>query len=455
MGSDGCSREPKRYGYSFHSRATSVFLVLLLVFLFLPAVAPVAVAGTKVSGDPADPSAGGTVLDAGTGSSFTATPAAAVTIRPTPAPTRQNRTSLVQVAKNIADRPKVTVPSGLFFLIVAIAFVGLVAILYLLLRDGGGRPAAQKKPENTATGHTTVIDGPVAPDPAWPPENGYPGPAVPFPPSLEKRFLHPVFIGEGGLARVFRAQNAKTGVTVAVKVPVRFDEVTGTHFTKDIVLWQGLVHPNIIRIYSSNILPVPYIEMEYALSSLAGIPLPLSEEKAVKMVLGIARGLAFAHDRGIVHRDIKPENILLSADGVPKITDWGLGKAIGDPRQSSMIGFSPTYAAPEQLAPHRFGRPGQATDIYQIGMLLAQLLTGAPVFRGEGMHDRNLAILDEAPVIPRWEGRHERELRGIIQRCLAKKPDERYASVADLLRDLEVCCDPSGERAVPPSVCYL
>ena len=159
-------------------------------------------------------------------------------------------------------------------------------------------------------------------------------------------------------------------MTVAVKVPVRFDEVTGTHFTRDIVFWQGLEHENIIRILSSNILPVPYIEMEYAPSSLAAISLPLPEEEAVRILLGIARGLAYAHEKGIVHRDIKPENILLTAEGVPKITDWGLGKAIGDTRQSSVIGFSPAYAAPEQIAPHRYGRPGPATDIYQLGMLL-------------------------------------------------------------------------------------
>jgi hypothetical protein len=431
-----CSRKPERPCRSFCKTVTTVFLALLLASLFLPAVAAFAAAGMDVSGNPAGPPAGPAVMDAETGSSFTPSLAAAVTVMPTPVPDRQNRTSIVQIVKNIADRPKVTVPSGLFFLIVAIAFTGLLAILYLLLRGGGGQPAAQKKTGNAASGHATVIDWTAHQGQASPQDNGYPGPAVPFPPSLGKRFLNPVFIGEGGLARVFRAQDAKTGATIAVKVPVRFDEVTGTHFTKDIALWQGLVHPNIIRIYSSNILPVPYIEMEYAPSSLAAIPLPLPEEKAVAMVLGIARGVAFAHDQGIVHRDIKPENILLSADGIPKITDWGLGKAIGDPRQSSLIGFSPAYAAPEQLAPHRFGRPGKATDIYQIGMLLAELLTGAPVFHGEGVHDLNLAILERRPVIPRWEGRHERDLRGIIQRCLEKKPEERYASVADLIRDL-------------------
>jgi serine/threonine protein kinase len=138
-----------------------------------------------------------------------------------------------------------------------------------------------------------------------------------------------------------------------------------------------------------------------------------------------------------VHRDIKPENILITAEGVPKITDWGLGKAIGDTRQSSMIGFSPAYAAPEQIAPHRYSKPGPATDIYQIGMLLYEMLTGAPAFTGEGMHDLNVAILDETPVLPSWSGRHEDELLRIILRCLSKRPEDRYGSVADLIRDLE------------------
>jgi serine/threonine protein kinase len=177
--------------------------------------------------------------------------------------------------------------------------------------------------------------------------------------------------------------------------------------------------------------------MEYAPSSLAAIHLPVPEEEAVRILLGIGRGLAYAHEKGIVHRDIKPENILLTAEGVPKITDWGLGKAVGDTRQSSVIGFSPAYAAPEQIAPHRYGRPGPATDIYQLGMLLCELLTGAPVFRSEGLHDLNTAILEDIPVIPLWNGRHTNELKQIILRCLAKKPEDRYVSVIALIRDLE------------------
>jgi Protein kinase domain len=414
-----------------HYRVTMVSVILFFALLIVPSAASASSGNAGIAGVTADRSIHSTIAPG----ISTVQPSANVPLQPTPVLTRQNRTQLIQIVKIGTERPKVTVPSGVFLLIVAIAVAGLLAILYVLIRRNTGSSGIQKKPGDTVPGNATIIGKPVTP--ASESAGSADGPAVSFPPSLEKRYIHPEFIGEGGLARVFRAQNAKTGRIVAVKVPVRFDEVTGTHFTRDIVFWQGLEHTNIIRIWSSNILPVPYIEMEYAPSSLAAIPLPLSEKEAVRILLGIARGLAYAHEKGIVHRDIKPENILLSAEGVPKITDWGLGKSIGDTRQSSVIGFSPAYAAPEQIAPHRYGRPGPATDIYQIGMLLCELLTGAPAFRAEGMHDLNMAILDDTPVIPRWNGSHGLELERIIRRCLAKKPEERYVSIADFIRDLE------------------
>jgi hypothetical protein len=431
MGEAGYKRIRAKHSASPGYHFIGLFVVLLLVLLALPAAVSASTGHAGISASPAWPS-----LHSREASGIIAAPLAAMTVQPTPEPVRENRTSVIQIAKKAAERPKVSVPSGVFLVLVAIAIVGLLAILYLLIRRTAGSRRGMKKPENPArVGNPTVIDGTLAP--AEKTTGGYPGPAVQFPPSLEKRFAHPEFIGEGGLARVFRARNIRTGMTVAVKVPVRFDEVTGTHFTRDIVFWQGLEHENIIRILSSNILPVPYIEMEYAPSSLASIPLPVPEEEAVRILLGVARGIAYAHEKGIVHRDIKPENILLTAERVPKITDWGLGKALGDTRQSSVIGFSPAYAAPEQIAPHRYGRPGPATDIYQLGMLLAELLTGAPVFRSEGLHDLNTAILEDIPVIPPLNGRHGDVLRQVILRCLAKKPEDRYASVTGLIRDLE------------------
>ena len=416
------------------SRIIVILFLLVLLLIVVPAAGVTSTAGAGLVKDPAGMPATLSFRARGADPSLvSAASDRALTVRPSPTPTpaRLNRTSLLQtLVKNAAERPKVTIPAFLYILIVVIAFAGLGVLLYLLIRRGAGSSAGDRI---RAGNHATIVEVPTAAE-ASP---GYPEPAVPFPPSLRKRFLNPVFIGEGGLARVFRVQNARTHQTVAVKIPVRFDEITGTHFTRDIVFWQGLEHENIIRIYSSNILPVPYVEMEYAPSSLSALPLPLPEEKAVGLISGIARGVAYAHGKGIVHRDIKPENILLASDGTPKITDWGLGKAIGDSRQSSMIGFSPAYAAPEQIAPQRYGRPGPATDIYQLGMLLYEMLTGAVPFEGEGLHDLNLAILDNPLPLPSWHGTHVGELRAILKKCLEKRPEDRYDSVADLIRDLE------------------
>ena len=414
----------------------------MLLVMVVPVAALSPITGNSIMRVPAGISGSPATGEQGTGT-FRISSASENLLRvrptPTPLPARLNRTSVIQTIAKIAaaERQRVMVPAFWFIVVVVIAFIGIGGILYLLLRRGAGSSVGQRNRASLPLGNPTVVGTPAVPGTVTGTAMGFPEPEVLFPPSLAKRFLNPVLIGEGGLARVFRAQNARTHQTVAVKIPVRFDEITGTHFTKDIVFWQGLEHKNIIRIYSFNILPVPYIEMEYATSSLSAIPLPLPEEKAVGMILGIAHGLAYAHSKGILHRDIKPENILLDAEETPKITDWGLGRAISDPRQSSMIGYSPSYAAPEQIAPQKYGRPGPATDIYQIGMLLCEILTGSVAFEAGGMHDLNVAILNSPPSVSSWNGVHEEKLKEIILKCLAKRPEERYPSVDDLIRDLE------------------
>jgi len=351
-------------------------------------------------------------------------------------PTR-NRTAVIQaIVKNAAERPKVTVPLGWIVILVMVAVAGMGALVYFLfLWKPKGSP--EKKATGGKPGPDITLITKEQPEKAGPGGGARNhGPGVQFPPSLEKRFQNAEFVGEGGLARVFRAYNAKSGRTVAIKVPIRFDEITGTHFTKDIIFWQGLHHRNIVEIYSSNILPVPYIEMEYAGRSLAETHLPLPEDEAVRTFTGIAEGIAYAHAHGIVHRDIKPENILIAADGTPKITDWGLGRAAWDPRKSSVIGFSPSYAAPEQIAPKIFGTPGPLTDIYQLGMLLYEMVTGSAVYGTEGMEDLTHAILYEKPRLLDGTGRNAGRITAIISRCLAKKPGERYPTVEALLQDL-------------------
>jgi eukaryotic-like serine/threonine-protein kinase len=221
-----------------------------------------------------------------------------------------------------------------------------------------------------------------------------------------------------------------------VKIPIRFDEVTGTQFTKELHVWEGLHHENIVEIYAANIFPVPYIEMEYVKSTLAAMQFPLEKKQAVEIVKGIAEGLRYAHEQGIVHRDIKPGNIMITPEGVPKISDWGLSKAEGT-KQSGLIGFSLEYAAPEQLAPNLYGEPGPWTDIYQMGVLFYEMLAGNVPFRGGGMGEVTQAILHEEPLPLVLEGQDAVLIRDIIKKCMAKNPQDRYGSVSLVLDDLK------------------
>jgi eukaryotic-like serine/threonine-protein kinase len=260
--------------------------------------------------------------------------------------------------------------------------------------------------------------------------------AAHLPPALERRYPNAEYIAEGGVSRVFRAWDEKEGREVAVKVPIRFDEVTGTQFTKELHVWEGLHHKNIVEIYAANIFPVPYIEMEYVKSSLASQQFPLETKQAVAIVRGIAQGLRYAHEQGIVHRDIKPGNIMITPEGIPKISDWGLSKAEGT-KQSGLIGFSLEYAAPEQLAPNIYGEPGPWTDIYQLGVLFYEMLAGDVPFRGGGMGEVTHAILHNDPLPLALEGVDAALIREIILKCMAKKPQDRYSSISRMLDDLK------------------
>jgi hypothetical protein len=260
--------------------------------------------------------------------------------------------------------------------------------------------------------------------------------AARLPPGLEKRYPGAEYVAEGGACRIFRAWDPAEGRDVAVKVPIRFDEVTGTQFTKELHVWQSLHHKNIVEIYAANIFPVPYIEMEYVESSLASIKFPLDKQKAVTIVRGVAEGLLYAHEQGIAHRDIKPGNILIDPEGVAKITDWGLAKAEGT-KQSGIIGFSLEYAAPEQLAPNIYGEPGIWTDIYQLGVLFYEMTTGQVPFRGGGMGEITHAIIHDNPPPVSLTGPGSAEIESIILRCMKKHPKDRYQSVAEIIRDLE------------------
>ena len=234
---------------------------------------------------------------------------------------------------------------------------------------------------------------------------------------------------------------------MAVKVPISFDEVTGKMFLKEMRIWEHLSHPNIVTLFSVNILPVPFVEMEYLPGSLAGQNLPLEPAKAVEIVRGITEGVMYAHVNGIIHRDIKPQNILITGDGVPKIADWGLGSVLADGHETTTLGFSLNYAAPEQIAPTRYGSPDKRTDIYGVGVVFYECVTGVRPFLKTGVAEMTAAILEDVPQAPSFYNRSLQPLDAVILRCLEKNPDDRFSSAEELLEAL----DEAGDTYPPDS----
>jgi len=294
---------------------------------------------------------------------------------------------------------------------------------------------------------TMVADRSRSPGPGTPvprtarPESLEPPPIVPapeqknyFPRELESKYTEIEYVGRGGIAWVFAARRKDTGVKVAVKIPISFDETTGKCFLNEIAAWETLRHENIVEVTAVNILPVPYVEMEFVPGSLEAVEKPIPVWKAVHIINGVTAGLRYAHEHGFVHRDIKPHNILLTEAMVPKITDWGMSKVLAaDVKKSSIAGFSLSYAAPEQVSPSEFGRTGERTDIYQLGVVFYELVTGSIPFGGESIVEVGNSILRDEPTPPSEYNPDAEAVQKIILKCLTKNPDERYQSAAELL----------------------
>ena len=269
-----------------------------------------------------------------------------------------------------------------------------------------------------------------------------------FPPELAGRYDKVAFVGKGGLGQVFRAVRRDDGQEVAVKIPVSYDEATGKTFMKEMRFWEDLTHPNIVKVHSVNILPVPFVEMEYLPRTLEELEKPLPVETAARIAAGIAAGLAYAHEQGVIHRDIKPRNILLSADLTPKITDWGMSTTLERTRDTSIAGFTLAYAAPEQIAPKEFGKTDARTDIYQLGVVFYELVTGRTPFAGEGLAGFAGAVLREQPAPPSQIKAGLEELDPIILACLAKDPADRYQSAREVQAAIETLMRGAGNTTL-------
>ncbi|MFC2027094.1 serine/threonine protein kinase [Chloroflexota bacterium] len=256
-----------------------------------------------------------------------------------------------------------------------------------------------------------------------------------LPDDLRKFYYDETFIGSGGFAHVFRAKRKADGTEVAVKVPGRMDAKTGKSFVSEITSWRRLQHRNIATLYDFNILPIPYLEMEHCQRSLGELPKPLEPEQAANLVFHIAEGLKYAHSEGIIHRDLKPHNVLLHGE-VPKIVDWGLSKVMSESRSSEVLTFSPYWASPEQLSPQKFGKPDHRTDVYQLGVIFYELVTGELPFTGDNISEIMGQIITEEPRPPSSLNPTASVADRIIMKSLQKEMNHRYQTMAQMQQDL-------------------
>jgi WD40 repeat protein/serine/threonine protein kinase len=260
-------------------------------------------------------------------------------------------------------------------------------------------------------------------------------------------------LGEGGMGVVYKARQLRLGRVVALKMILAGAKARRrdlTRFQTEMEAVARLQHPNIVKLYEVGEHDgQPYCALEYVdggnlAQKLAGTP--KSASQAAQVIETLARAIHAAHEQNVIHRDLKPANILLSIDGTPKISDFGLAKQLtggseGEAllrrvTQTGEVVGTPSYMAPEQAQgkPQEVGAPA---DIYGLGAILYELLTGRPPFKGETMQDTLEQVRTQEPVAPsRLQPKLPRDLTTICLKCLQKDPVKRYGSAEALANDL-------------------
>jgi serine/threonine protein kinase len=250
-------------------------------------------------------------------------------------------------------------------------------------------------------------------------------------------------LGGGGMALVYRARDEQRGRQVAVKVlaeNLNEDRDLRKRFIREAQIAARLSHPNIVEVYDSGHDGRPYIVMEYIAGPTLGEelgrrgPLPIGE--AAELIAQAADGLAHAHSAGIVHRDVKPGNLLLRPDGGLKITDFGIAHALDATRltQAGAVLGTAAYLAPEQASGSDVT---PASDVYALGAVLYELLTGAPPYVAASFIEIVMRKLDGPPQPPSaLDPRVTRDLDIAVARCLDADPSRRptAAGLRDALR---------------------
>jgi len=267
-------------------------------------------------------------------------------------------------------------------------------------------------------------------------------------------------IARGGMGVVYEARHKGLRRVVALKMIVSGQFATAEdsqRFRIEAEAVARLEHPHIVPIYDiGESGGRPFFAMKYiAGGSLLGKVDELRTEPraAVAVLAKIARAVHYAHQRGILHRDLKPANVLIGRDGEPYVTDFGLAKIEEDSAltQTGQILGTPAYMAPEQAA-GKTRTLTTAVDIYSLGAILYQLLTGRPPFQGGSVIATLIQVMEDEPEpIHTTNSAIDRNLEAIVLKCLAKDPEERYESADALANDLGRWLDGEPIRARPAS----
>jgi tetratricopeptide (TPR) repeat protein len=259
-------------------------------------------------------------------------------------------------------------------------------------------------------------------------------------------------LGRGGMGVVYLAQQLRLDRPVALKMPPAGLDIEEWHrFRTEAAAAARLQHPHIVQVHETGEHQGrPFLVMELLEGGSLAQKLaqaPLAARPAAEMLEKLARAVHYAHERGVIHRDLKPANVLLTADGTPKVSDFGLARRLNETlwpatqssaarTETGAILGTPSYMAPEQAA-GRGKEAGPPTDVYALGAILYECLTGRPPFKGATALETAQQVLRDDPVPPRrLQPGVPHDLETICLKCLAKEPPRRYASAAHLADDL-------------------
>jgi serine/threonine-protein kinase len=272
-------------------------------------------------------------------------------------------------------------------------------------------------------------------------------------------------LGRGGMGVVYKAWEKSLKRLVAVKMILRGEHASAAdlaRFRAEAQSAAGLAHPAIVPVYKVDTCEgQPYFSMKFVEGQTLAARVKeglLPQRDAARYLAAVSRAVQHAHEKGILHRDLKPANVLIDSDDRPLVTDFGLAKRVEGGASLTGTGAvvgTPSYMAPEQAAGNQ-GTPGPACDVYSLGAILYELLTGRPPFLAATAVDTLLLVRSEEPVRPRLlNPQIDPDLEFICRKCLEKKPEHRYKSAAQLADDLEAYLNDEPVSARSSSLVYF